>query len=121
MLKLPYDELVTCSGCNSDFSGCLEDASMNCHLIQSAKSEARDLHVPFLDLANGFGSVPHSLIWTAFSFFHILHTITKLVRNYFQDLQFCIKISLEVRIMAGCTISLLAFTMAIEVIIRASK
>lgn len=57
MLKLPYDELVTFLGCNSDFSECLEDAGMIYHLIQSAKSEGRDLHIPFLDLANGFGSL----------------------------------------------------------------
>ena len=72
---------------------------------------------------------PHSLIWTAFNFIHIPNTITNLVSNYFQDLQFCIQTteyttswqSLEVGIMAGCTISPLAFTMAMEVIIRASK
>ncbi|KAJ8390061.1 hypothetical protein AAFF_G00110750 [Aldrovandia affinis] len=66
--------------------------------------------------------------WT-FNFFHIPSTITNLVRNYFQDLQFCIQTteyttswqSVEVGIMAGCTISPLAFTMAMEVIIRASK
>ena len=111
------------------FSGCLEHTSMIWHQIQSAKREGRDLHVLFLDLANAFGSVPHSLIWTAFNFFHIPNTITNLVKNYFRDLQFCVKTtdyttswqSLEIGIMAGCTISPLAFTMAMEVIIRASK
>lgn len=68
------------------FSGCLEHTSMIWHQIQSAKREGRDLHVLFLDLTNAFGSVPHSLIWTAFNFFHIPNTITNLVRNYFQDL-----------------------------------
>uniref|UniRef100_A0A3B1JD36 Reverse transcriptase domain-containing protein n=1 Tax=Astyanax mexicanus TaxID=7994 RepID=A0A3B1JD36_ASTMX len=111
------------------FSGCLEHISMIWHQIQSARKEGRDLHVLFLDLANAFGSIPHSLIWAAFDFFHIPNTITNMVRNYFQDLQFCIQTteyttswqSLEVGIMAGCTISPLAFTMAMEVIIRASK
>lgn len=107
------------------FSGCLEHTSMIWHQIQSAKREGRDLHVLFLDLTNAFGSVPHSLIWTAFNFFHIPNTITNLVRNYFQDLQFCIQPTeyttswqyLEVGIMAECTISPLAFAMAMEVII----
>lgn len=111
------------------FSGCFEHTSMIWHQIQSARREGRDLHVLFLDLANAFGSVPHSLIWTAFDFFHIPSTITNLVKSYFHDLQFCIQTteyttswqSLEVGIMAGCTISPLAFTMAMEVIIRASK
>ncbi|KAK0135659.1 hypothetical protein N1851_028457 [Merluccius polli] len=103
------------------FSGCVEHTSIIWHQIQCAKREGRDLHVLFL---NAFGSVPHSLIWTAFNFFHIPNTITNLVRN-FHDLQFCIQTteyttswqSVEVGIMAGCTISPLAFTMAMEVII----
>ena len=73
------------------FSGCLEHTSMIWHQIQSAKREGRDLHVLFLHLANAFGSAPHFLIWTAFNFFHIPNTITNLVRNYFQNLQFCIQ------------------------------
>ncbi|KAK0146192.1 Retrovirus-related Pol polyprotein from type-2 retrotransposable element R2DM [Merluccius polli] len=56
-------------------------------------------------------------------------TITTLVKAYFQDLQFCFTTPefttswqrLNVGIMAGCTISPLVFTMAMEVIIRASK
>ena len=51
------------------FAGCIEHTSMIWHQIQLAKREKRDLHVIFLDLANAFGSVPHSLIWSAFDFF----------------------------------------------------
>lgn len=99
------------------------------HQLQSAKREGRDLHVLLLDLASAFGSVPHSLIWTALNFFYIPNTITNLVKNYFRELQFCVKTSeyitswqlLEVVILAGCTISPLAFTMAMKVIIRATK
>ncbi|KAJ8346703.1 hypothetical protein SKAU_G00281040 [Synaphobranchus kaupii] len=114
---------------NAGFSGCLEHTSVIWHQIQTAKKEGKDLHVLFLDLANAFGSVPHSLLWTAFEFFQVPTTITSLVKHYFQDLQFCLTTSdfttawqlLEVGIMAGCTISPLAFTMAMELIIRASK
>ena len=58
------------------FSGCLEHTSMIWHQIQSAKKDKRDLHVVFLDLANAFGSVPHSFIWASFDFFRIPETIT---------------------------------------------
>lgn len=113
----------------SGFPGCLEHSSMIWHQIQAAKARKDDLHVVFLDLANAFGSVPHELLWTAFEFFHIPGHITALVKSYFQDLQFCFTTTeftttwqcLEVGIMAGCTVSPLAFTMAMEVIIRASK
>ena len=111
------------------FSGCLEHTSMIWHQIQAAKKDKRDLHVTFLDLANAFGSVPHELLWESFSFFHVPDPITTLVKNYFQDLQLCFTTAdftttwqrLEVGIMAGCTVSPLIFTMAMEVIMRASK
>ncbi|TWW54580.1 hypothetical protein D4764_0274410 [Takifugu flavidus] len=94
-----------------------------------AKKDKKDLHVVFLDLANAFGSVPHEVLWTAFTFFQVPEGITRLVKAYFQDLQFCVTAQasttawqhLEVGIMAGCTISPLAFTMAMELIIRASR
>lgn len=113
----------------SGFSGCIEHNSMIWHQIQSARAEKRDLHVVFLDLANAFGSVPHELLWKAFEFFQVPDEITRLVKAYFEDIQFCFSTGefvtswqrLEIGIMAGCTISPLAFTMAMEVIIRASK
>lgn len=109
------------------FSGCHEHSSIIWHQNQTAKKEGKDLHVLFLDLTNAYGSVPHSLLWTAFEFFQVPSTITNLVKHYFQDLQFCLTTSgfttslqpREVGIMAVC-ISPLVFTMAMEIIIRAS-
>ena len=108
-------------------SGCM--ISMIWHQIQAARTEGRDLCVVFLDLADAFGSVPHSLLWKAFSYFQVPEKISVLVKAYFEDIQLCFNTSnyttswqhLEIGIMAGCTISPLAFTMAMEVIIRASK
>ncbi len=111
------------------FSGCLEHTNMIWNQIQAAKKDGRDLHVVFLDLANAFGSVPHNLLWIAFHYFSVPEAITRLVKSYFQDLQLCLTIGdcttawqqVEIGIMSGCTISPLAFTMAMEVIIRASR
>ena len=111
------------------FAGCLEHTSMIWHQIQSAKKEKKELHVVFLDLANAFSSVPHNFIWASFNFFKIPDIITNLVKAYFSDLQLCFTTPafvtdwhrLEIGIMAGCTVSPLAFTIAMEIIIRASK
>ncbi len=111
------------------FTGCLEHTSMIWHQIQAAKKDERDIHVIFLDLANAFGSVSHNLLWESFNFFHVPSSVTSLVKAYFEDLQLCFTTAdfttswqrVEVGIMAGCTISPLAFTIAMEVIIRASR
>lgn len=79
----------------------------------------------FLDLANAFRSVPHKILWMAFNFFHVPEGITTLVNADFEDLQFCVTTKdstiawqhLEIEIIAGYTISPLAFTMAVEMII----
>lgn len=99
------------------------------HQIQTAKKEQRDLHVIFLDLANAFGSVPHKVLWTAFTYFGVPNHITELVKNYFHYFQFCVTVEnntaawqhLEIGITPGCTISPLAFLMAMELIIHASR
>lgn len=99
------------------------------HQIQVAKKEGSDLHVVFLDLSNAFDSVPQNLLWPAFHFFRVPAALTNFVKAYFQNIQLCFTTAqyttawqhLEVGIMAGCTISPLAFTMVMEVIIQASR
>lgn len=89
---------------------------MICLQIQLAKSEKSNLHVVVLDLENAFGLIPHK---TVFNFFQMPEPITNHVKTYFQDLQHCFSTSgfttmwqsLEIGIMADCTISPLAFTM----------
>lgn len=67
----------------SGFSGCLKYSSMIWQQILMAKVGKKHLHVVFLDLANAFGSVPYSLLWTAFNFFYIPDSITTLMKSYF--------------------------------------
>ncbi len=105
--------------------------TLKCHLAPDTNNQEgkERLACVFLDLANAFGSVPHEVLWAAFNFFQVPEGITRLVKAYFQDLQFCITTQdsttawqhLEIGIMLGCTISPLAFTMAMELIIRASR
>lgn len=79
----------------------------------------------FLDLANAFG-LTHEMLWTAFNSFQVPKCITQHDKSYLLDLQLCNSVKeytttcqhLEIGIMAGCTISPLAFTMAIDLIIK---
>lgn len=88
--------------------------------------EKKDLQMVFLDLANAFGSVPHEILWTVFNFFEVPNDIIRLVKAYFQDLQFRATVQqstiawqhLKVGIIVGCTISLLSLTMTMELIME---
>ena len=110
-------------------SGCLEHATMIWDAIQSAKSDRLDLNVVWLDLANAYGSVPHSLILKACEQFHIPEVICKLIISYFDDLTLCFStkfftttnIRCEVGIAQGCAVSPVLFVMAMQVLLSPMK
>lgn len=83
----------------------------------------------FLDLANAFWSVPCNLFWAVFSYFSVPEPVMTLVKSHFQDIQVCLTTDdyttawqrLEIGIVVGCASTLLAFTIAMEVKIQASR
>ncbi|XP_078617582.1 uncharacterized protein LOC144885536 [Branchiostoma floridae x Branchiostoma japonicum] len=109
--------------------GCSEHASMIWGQIQTAKRQKEDLHVIWLDLANAYGSVPHSLIHYAMDFFWVPDEIKGMVRNYFEDFRVSISTplfvsewqQLEKGIPMGCTISPLLFVMGFEVLLTGAR
>lgn len=60
------------------------------HQVQTPKKEKKLLHVVFLNLVSPFRLVLREILWAAFNFFQVPECITKSVKAYFQDLQFCI-------------------------------
>lgn len=107
------------------FSGCLEHSAMIWEQIQTTKRSKADLHIVWLNLANAFGSVPHPLITYVLDFFHIPSCIQYLVAKYFNNLQVCYKTwdistdwhRLKKGTAMGCSISLILFTAAFEIIL----
>lgn len=77
----------------------------------------------------GWLSSTQSPIWAVLDYFSVPKATTALIKSYFQHIEVCLTTEectaasqhLEVGIMAGRNISPLAFTMAMEVIIRASR
>ena len=53
------------------FSGCVEHTSVISQLIQEAKVNKKDLTVVWLDLANAYGTIPHTLIEESLKHYHI--------------------------------------------------
>ena len=68
-------------------SGCLEHTSILSTLIREARAEKKDLVVTWIDIANAYGSMPHSLILTALRRTHVPEEICNLVESYYSDVK----------------------------------
>ena len=104
----------------------LEHAQMIWNSLMTAKSEKKELHVVWLDLANAYGSVPHNCIRFALKFFHIPEKVAAILMQYFGNVFMRFTTTnytmgwqaLEVGIMMGCIVSPLLFVMCMELILR---
>ena len=83
--------------------------------------KGKDLHVLFLKLPNSCGSVPHSLLWSAFEFFQAPVTVTNVEKTLLpgsailsHNTRLHHSLALEVGIVAVHTISPLALTMTMD-------
>ena len=109
--------------------GCLEHASMIWEAIQRAKFNRLDLHVIWLDLANAYGSVPHSLLWKALEMHHVPDTVIDILKKYFSHFKMRFTTTsyttawteLEVGIAMGCTVSPILFVLAMQVLLKATE
>ena len=68
-------------------SGCVEHTSLLSQLIREAKVERKNLVVTWLDIANAYGSIPHSLIMSALRKAHVPEEEVNLVESYYSNVQ----------------------------------
>ena len=109
--------------------GCIEHVSTIWNAIQKAKKDKTDLSVVWLDLANAYGSVPHSILFKAMEHFHIPECVRLLMKNYYGNFQMRFSTqefttdwhALEVGIAAGCTISVIWFILVMEMILMSAN
>ncbi|XP_076155564.1 uncharacterized protein LOC143138951 [Alosa pseudoharengus] len=95
------------------------------HLIQEARGSQGNLTVVWLDLANAYGSMPHSLINKAMEQYHIPDKIRQMINSYlgsfklrFQTAKFTTTWQpLEKGIVTGCTVSPILFIMGMNLLI----
>ena len=98
-----------------EVSGCLEHTALLSQLIREAKTGKGDLVVTWLDIANAYGSMPHSLILTALERTHVPERMCQLVKSYHSDIKICFTTKeytsvwqqVEKGIITSCTITIL--------------
>jgi len=110
------------------FSGCLEHTSMLTQMLEEARAGKKDLAIVWLDLENAYGSVPHQLIKTALAKYHIPEQARRVITQYLDGLQIRFTVNgmttswqnLERGIVTGCTISVILFVAAMNLLIEPS-
>lgn len=110
-------------------SGCLEHTAILSHLIKEAKEKKKNLVITWLDIANAYGSIPHSLIITALRRAHVPEEVCELVKTYYADVKIRFTTAdfttewqqLEKGIITGCTISVILFALTMTMLVLSVK
>ena len=110
-------------------SGCLEHTAVLSQLIREAKAERKNLVITWLDIANAYGSIPHSLIQLALQRAHVPEDIVNLVNDYYSDtsIRFSTKHfttewqRVEKGIITGCTLSVVLFALTMTMLVMTVK
>ena len=109
--------------------GCWEHTAMMWSALKECKLSNKSLAVLWLDLANAYGSVPHQLIVFALRRYRVPDRIIEIVIKYYWGLWGRSSASTassdwflyEVGIFAGCTLSVILFLLAFNIIIEYLK
>ena len=108
-------------------SGCLEHTAAISQLIKETKQSKGTLATVWLDLEKAYPNIPHQLINHAMKHYHFPADLSDLVMSHFGRMKMRFSVGKEVTqwqkvqkgIMAGCTVSVVLFITAMNVIIDA--
>ena len=103
-------------------AGCIEHTAILSQLIKEAKKEKKNLVVTWLDIANAYGSIPHSVISAALEAAHIPERTLELISSYYNNvnIRFTTKNfttewqKVEKGIITGCTLSVILFSLSMS-------
>lgn len=128
-LKNGYIDTSVQKGGVPGVPGCLEHTGMVTQLLREAKENRGDLVVLWLDLANAYGSMPHKLVQEALGRHHVPATVRDLIQDYYSDFKLRVLSGsttsewhrLEVGIITGCTISVILFALAMNMLVKSAE
>ncbi|XP_057679566.1 uncharacterized protein LOC130908003 [Corythoichthys intestinalis] len=129
LLKNNYINTSVQKGGIPGVPGCLEHNGVVTQLIREAHENRGDLSVLWLDLTNAYGSIPHKLVELALHLHHVPSKIKDLILDYYGN--FRIRVTsgsvtsdwhrLEKGIITGCTISVVLFALAMNMVVKAAE
>lgn len=108
--------------------GCLKHTGVDLQLLREARENKGNLVVLWLDLANAYGSIPHRLVEKALQKHHVPENIREPIMDYYNN--FHVRVSagpetsdwcrLEIGIITGCTLSVILFSLAINMLVKSA-
>ena len=110
-------------------SGCIEHTAVLSQMIREAKSEKKNLVVTWLDIANAYGSIPHSVISSALEAAHVPEPVRKLISSYYNNVNIRFSTTrfttkwqrVEKGIITGCTLSVILFALSMSWLVDSVK
>jgi hypothetical protein len=129
MLANNYIDVAVQKGGIPGVSGCLEHTAALTQIIREARENGGYLAVLWLDLANAYGSIPHKLVQLTLQRYHIPEKIQDLLKDYFDRMKMRFTVGnyttawqrLEVGIVTGCTISVILFAAAMNLLAKSAE
>ena len=103
-----------------EVGGCVEHSETVYRAALDARNHKRDLVISWIDLANAYGSVKHSLIQFSLEWYHVPNHFCELMWKYYEKLCAAVHINgeltpwfwFEVGVFQGCTVSTILFNVA---------
>ena len=86
MIKNGYFDMTVQKGCMREVAACVEHSETIYRAAQDACTHGRDLCVSWIDLANAYGSVKHSLIHFSLKWYHVPDQFCRLMWHYYEGL-----------------------------------
>ncbi|XP_060086247.1 uncharacterized protein LOC132565620 [Ylistrum balloti] len=107
-------------------SGCVEHTSVLSQIIREAKEQKGGLAVIWLDLANAYGSMPYKVVQLTLERYHVPEKNRHLLEDYIDRLQLKFTLRdlttswqrLEVGIVTGCTVLVILFSAAMNLMVK---
>ena len=128
-LENEYIDISVQKGGIPGVSGCLEHTSVLTQLIKDTVKNKGNLAVIWLDLANAYGTIPHKLIEITLEKYHVPVELREMIMDYYSN--FHIRFStkdfttalqeLEIGIITGCTLSVILFCGAMNLVVKSTE
>lgn len=117
MIRNGYFDTTVQKGFMRQVAGCVEHSETIYRAAQDARTNGRDLCVSWIDLANAYGSVKHSLIHFSLEWYWVPEEFCELMWHYYEGLMASVSVGkaqtpwfwFGIGVFQGCTVSTVLF------------